>query len=109
MITSRTAAAINLVALSALIAFLVHALIILPRPWSSSLLLQIDDRPYFTCFDAGGCWFMLLSEHSWPDLAFKLGADETKLRAANPQVTGGLVAREQLILFGAGMKATVRQ
>lgn len=65
-------------------------------PESAAALIKMDDRNFFECADSG-CWWMVRSDMTWADLARRIGADPTKLRADNPQISRDVVEAGQLI------------
>jgi hypothetical protein len=72
-------------------------------PESEAALIKIDDRSYFECAESG-CWWMVRSDTTWAELAQRINADPTKLRADNPQVSREVVEARQLIRLRSSSK-----
>jgi hypothetical protein len=90
-----------LVALSILVAIAIFVPANFPLPESKSPLAPIGPA-YFACLDQG-CWNRVRTDISWGDLADRVGADQTRLKAGNPQVVGDTVRAGEVVRIQADM------
>lgn len=65
-------------------------------PRSTDALIKVDEPSFFRCVDTG-CWYVARREIGWKEVAEYVGADVSKLRDDNPQVTGDRLKTGQMI------------